>query len=57
MAFDKDPHKEAPVILASSQAHAIACGRGHVLNGPIIPSGFAFDAEVDEEWEVGKVWR
>ena len=54
MAFDKDPHKEAPVILASSHAHAIVCGNGHILNGPIVPYGFAFDVQVDEEWEVGK---
>jgi hypothetical protein len=53
MPFDKDPLKEAPV----SHAHAITGGRGHILNGPIVPCGLAFDAHFDEDWEIGKVWR
>ena len=54
MAFDKRPHEEAMVILASSQAHAIACSNGHVLSGPIVPYGLAFDARFDKDWEIGE---
>jgi hypothetical protein len=57
MAIDKDPHKEAPVILAASRAHAIACGNGHILGGPIVPYGLAFDAYVDQDWEIGEGWN
>src|ERR1039458_103560 len=46
MAFDKCPHEEVPANLASSPAHAIACGNGHVLSGPIFPYGLAFDVSV-----------
>ena len=54
MAFDKDPYEEAPIILASSQAHAIACGSGHILSGPIAHYDCALDAHFDEDWEIGK---
>ena len=57
MAFDKCPHEEATAMLASSEAHAIACGNGHVLNGPIVHYGLAFDANFDEDWEVGEGWN
>ena len=57
MAFDKCPHEEAPGMLASSLAHAIACGNGHILNGPIVLYGLAFDANFDEDWEMGEGWN
>ena len=57
MTFDKCPHEEVPAILASSHAHAIACGNGHVLSGPIFPYGLAFDAHFDEDWEIGEGWN
>jgi hypothetical protein len=57
MAFDKCPHEEAPAILASSHAHAIACGNVHVLSGHIVPYGLAFDAHFDEDWEIGEGWN
>jgi hypothetical protein len=57
MAFDKCPREETPAILASSQAHAIACGNGHVLSGPIIPYGLAFDVHFDADWEIGEGWN
>ena len=57
MAIHKDPHREAPVILASSCAHAIACGNGHILCGPIAPFGLDFDADCDEDWEIGEGWN
>jgi hypothetical protein len=57
MAFDKCPDEEAPAILASSQAQAIACGNGHTLSGPIALYGFAFDAQFDGDWEMGEGWN
>jgi hypothetical protein len=57
MAIDKDPHKEAPVLLAASRAHAIACGNGHILSGPMVPYGLAFDAHFDGDWEIGEGWN
>jgi hypothetical protein len=57
MAFDKRPHEEATALLASSQAHAIACSNGHSLSGPIVPSRLAFDARFDEDWEIGEGWN
>jgi hypothetical protein len=57
MAIDKDPPKEAPAILASSCAHAIACSNGHILCGPIVTCGIAFDAQCDEDWEIGEGWN
>jgi hypothetical protein len=57
MAFDKCPQEEASAILASSQAHAIACGNGHILSGRIVPYGLAFDARFDEDWEIGEGWN
>jgi len=57
MALDKNPHKEAPVILSSSCAHAIACGNGHILCGPIASYGLAFDARCDGDWEIGESWN
>jgi hypothetical protein len=57
MAFDKCPQEEAPAILASSQAHAIACSNGHILNGRIVPYGLAFDANFDGDWEMGEGWN
>jgi hypothetical protein len=53
MPFDKDPPKEAPAMLVSSHAHAITCGRGHILSGSIVSYGLAFDAHFDEDWEIG----
>jgi hypothetical protein len=52
MAFDKCPLEEAPAMFVSSQAHAIACDRGHVLNGLIVHYGLALDAHFDEDWEI-----
>jgi hypothetical protein len=52
MAFDKETPKEAPVILASSCAHALQCGNGHILSGHTYPYGLAFDAHFDEDWEI-----
>jgi hypothetical protein len=57
MAFDKYPHEEAPVMLVSGQAHAITCGNGHILSGPIDLFGLAFDARFDEDWEIGEGWN
>ena len=57
MAFDKCPHEEAPALLVSSLAHAIACGNGHILSGPIVLYGLAFDAHFDEDWEIGEGWN
>jgi hypothetical protein len=57
MAIDKDPHKETPALLAASRAHAIACGNGHILSGPMVPYGLAFDARFDESWEIGEGWN
>jgi hypothetical protein len=57
MAIDKVPHKEAPVILAASCARAITCGNGHILWGSIAPYGLAFDAQCDEDWEIGDGWN
>jgi hypothetical protein len=57
MAFDKRPDAEAPAILASSQAHGIACGNGHTLNGSIVTYGLALDARFDEDWEIGEGWN
>jgi hypothetical protein len=57
MAIDKDPHKETPVLLAASRAHAIACGNGHILSGPMVPYGLAFDARFEEGWEIGEGWN
>jgi hypothetical protein len=57
MAIDNDPHKEAPVILASSCAHAISCTNGHIVCGSIVTSGLAFDARYDEDWETGEGWN
>jgi hypothetical protein len=57
MAFDKCPQEEASAILASSQAHAIACGNGHILSGRIVPYGLAFDADFDKDWEIGERWN
>ena len=57
MATDKDPHTEAPIILASSCALAIVCGNGHILCGPVAPYGLALDARCDEDWEIGEGWN
>jgi hypothetical protein len=57
MAFNKSPHEEAAAMLLSSQAHAIACGNGHSLSGPIVLYGLAFDAKFDEDWEIGEGWN
>jgi hypothetical protein len=57
VAFDKSPNEEVPAMLASSFAHAIACGNGHILNGPIVHYGLAFDASFDEDWESGEGWN
>jgi hypothetical protein len=57
MAIDLDPQKEAPVLLAASRAHAIACGNGHIVGGPIVPYGLAFDARFDPDWEIGEGWN
>jgi hypothetical protein len=57
MAFDKRPHEEAAALLASSQAHALACSNGHSLSGPIFPYGLAYDARFDEDWEIGEGWN
>jgi hypothetical protein len=57
LAFDKCPSEEAAAILASSHAHAIACGNGHVLDGPIPHYGLAFDAHFDEDWEIGEAFN
>src|ERR1035441_6440 len=57
MAFDKCPHEEAPGMLASSHAHAIACGNGDFLSGRIVPYGLAFDAHFDGDWEMGEGWN
>ena len=57
MAFDKSPDEEVPAMLASSLAHEIACGNGHILNGPIVHYGLACDARFDEDWEIGEGWN
>jgi hypothetical protein len=57
MAFDKCLHEEAPAMLASSQAHAIACSNGHILCGQIVLYGLAFDAHFDEDWEIAEGWN
>ena len=57
MAFDKCPDEEVPAMLASSLAHAIACGNGHILNGPIVHCSLACDARFDEDWEIGEGWN
>jgi hypothetical protein len=57
MAFDKCPLEEVTAIFVSSHAHAIACGNGHTLSGPIVASGLAFDARFDEDWEIGEGWN
>jgi hypothetical protein len=57
MAFDKCPHEGATAMFASSQAHSIACGNGHILSGPVVPYGLAFDAHFDEDWEIGEGWN
>jgi hypothetical protein len=57
MPFDKCPHEEATAALVLSQAHAIACGNGHILSGPIVPYGLALDAHFDEDWEIGEAWN
>jgi hypothetical protein len=57
LAFDKSPHEEAAAMLATSLAHAIACGNGHILTGPIVLNGLAFDASFDEDWEMGAGWN
>jgi hypothetical protein len=54
MASGKDPNEEVEAMLVSSQAHAIGCGNGHILNGTIVPYGLAFDARFDEDWEIGE---
>jgi hypothetical protein len=56
LAFDKFPHEEASAMLETSLAHAIACGNGHILTGPIVLNGLAFDASFDEDWEMGEGW-
>jgi hypothetical protein len=57
MAFDKCPHEEALAMLVTSRAQAIACNNGHILSGPIVPYGLAFDAGFDEDWEIGEGWN
>jgi hypothetical protein len=57
MAFDKCPHEEVTAMFISSQAHAIACGNGHILNGPIVLYSLAFDAKFDEDWEIREGWN
>jgi hypothetical protein len=57
MPFDKCPHEEATAALVLSQAHAIACGNGHILSGPIVPYGLALSAHFDEDWEIGEAWN
>ena len=54
MAPGKDPNEEVEAILASSQAHAVGCGNGHILNGTVVPYGLAFNARFDEDWEIGE---
>jgi len=55
MAFNKCLDEEATAMLAASQAHAIACGNGHSLNGPIVHKSLAFDVHLDEDWEPGRL--
>ena len=57
MAFNKCLDEEATAMLAASQAHAIACGNGHSLNGPIVHKSLAFDVHLDEDWETGDGWN
>ena len=57
MAFDKCPYEGSAAMLISSQAHAIACGNGHILSGPIVLYGLAYDAKFDEDWEIGEGWN
>ena len=57
MAFDKCPHEEVTAMFVSSHAHAIACCNGHILSGPIVPNGLAFDARFDQDWEIGEGWN
>jgi len=57
MAFDRCPHEEALAMLVGSRAQAIACNNGHILSGPIVPYGLAFDARFDEDWEIGEGWN
>jgi predicted cobalt transporter CbtA len=57
MAFNKCLDEEATAMLAASQAHAIACGNGHSLNGPIVHKSLAFDVHFDEDWETGDGWN
>jgi hypothetical protein len=54
MASGKDPNEEVEAMLVSSQAHALDCGNGHILNGTIVSCGIAVDAGFDEDWEIGK---
>jgi hypothetical protein len=44
-------------MLVTSCTQAIACNNGHILNGPIVPCGLAFDARFDEDWEIGEGWN
>jgi hypothetical protein len=44
-------------MLATSFAHAIPCGNGHILSGPIDLFGLAFDAYFDRDWEIGEDWN
>jgi hypothetical protein len=57
IACDKCPHDEALAMLVTSCTQAIACNNGHILNGPIVPCGLAFDARFDEDWEIGEGWN
>ena len=57
MPFDICPHEEVTAALVSSQAHAIACGNGHILSGAIVAYGLALDAHFDEDWEIGEAWN
>jgi len=52
--IDKRPHEEAAALLASSQAHAIACSNGHSLSGPIFPYGLAYDARLTRTGRSGR---
>ena len=49
MAADKEPHEEAPEVVALGTAHSIRCGKGHSQGG-LPRNGMAFSAAVDKEW-------
>jgi hypothetical protein len=56
LASDTDAHEKALEQLVASSAHEIHCdGRQHMLNGPILPFGTAFDVMYDDDWEISGV--